>query len=362
MQETTRRQFVKNMAATIGGFALTGPSVLFAKPIHAKIAVYAPSHCSLSPVHAFHSGLYQKNGVNVEIIYCKQMTEILTRLCSGDVKFAQLMSPMILKTHADPVQSKQMPLAVTQVLGTNGGILGISSQSQIKKIQDLSGKTIGVHSPLMVHNLIMQILLEKYGLTQNNVHIKTVPMHLIKESLLKGDIHGFIHPEPLPTLLESKAISRSLLMTRMFWRNHPCCLLACRKSFFEKNQQLTEDITRATATSCLMLNNIAMREEQIKKIYAMKTPFTKIPLNLLQKAFSPRRSDFFPFPFLSAAYIIIEQMKKAKLLPESTDVKATARDVFQSEFAMNILKQAASLVPGSKIPSAIEREETFKLI
>jgi ABC-type nitrate/sulfonate/bicarbonate transport system substrate-binding protein len=362
MQKTTRRQFVRQVASTFAGIMVSGPSLMFARSRHAKIAVYAPSHCSLPAVHAFHSHYYKKNGVNVEIVYCKEMPEILNKLCAGEVEFAQLMSPMILHMHSGQMKAKKTSLAVTQVLGTNGGILGISTNSKISKIQDLAGKTIGVHSPLMVHHLIMRLLLEKYGLTQQNIQIKTVPMHLIREALLNGEIDAFINPEPLPTLLESQTVSRSLLLTRMFWLNHPCCLLTCRQSFFEKNQQMVEDITRATTTSCLMLDNIAMRKSQIEKIYAIKTPFNKIPLDKLQQAFAPRRSDFYPFPFLSAAYVIIEQMKKARLLPESIDVKATARDVFKSDFSMRIIKQAASLVPGTSIPSSTKREETFKLI
>jgi ABC-type nitrate/sulfonate/bicarbonate transport system substrate-binding protein len=324
--------------------------------------VYAPSHCSLPAVHAFHSKHYKKNGVHVELVYCKEMPEILKKLCAGEVEFAQLMSPMIFYMHSGQMKGKQIPLAVTQVLGTNGGILGISSNSKIKKIQDLAGKTIGVHSPLMVHHLIMRLLLEKYGLTQKNIQIKTVPMHLIRQALMNGEIDGFINPEPLPTLLESQAVSRSLLLTRMFWLNHPCCLLTCRQSFFEKNQQLVEDVTRATTSSCLMLDNISMRKSQIEKIYTIKTPFNNIPLEKLQQAFAPRRSDFYPFPFLSAAYVIIEQMKKAKLLPESINTKATARDVFKSDFSMRMIKQAGALIPGTSIPSSTEREETFKLI
>jgi len=362
MQKTTRRQFVQQMATTIGGIALSGPTMLFAQNKPIKIGVYAPSHCSLPPVHAFHMKLYQKNGVNVEIVYCKEMLDIVNKLYAGDVEFAQLMSPIILQMHSGQMKSKHVPLAVTQVLGTNGGILGISSQSKIKKIQDLAGKCIGVHSPLMVHYLIMQLLLDKYGLSQKNVDIKTVPMHRIRQALVSGEIDGFINPEPLPALLESQSISRSLLQTRMFWLNHPCCLLTCRKSYFKKNQQMVEDVTRATATSCLMLNSIAMRKSQIEKIYAFHTPFNKIPLEQLQQAFQPRRSDFFPFPFLSSAYVIVEQMKKAKLLPESLKVKAFAKDVFQSNFAMRIIEQASSLVPGTSIPSSIERNETFKLI
>jgi len=362
MRKTTRRQFVKHMATTIGGIALSGPTLLFATTSAIKIGVYAPSHCSMPPVHAFHNGIYKKNGVNVEIVYCKEMPEIVKKLRTGEIEFAQLMSPMIFQMHAGQMGTKQTPVVITQVLGTNGGILGIGLKSNIKKIQDIAGKCIGVHSPLMVHYLIMQLLLDKYGLTQKNVQIKTVPMHLIRQSLENGEIDGFINPEPLPTLLESQSISKSLLFTRMFWLNHPCCLLTCRKSFFQKNQQLAEDITRATTTSCLMLDNIAMRKTQIEKTYAFDTPFKKIPLEKLQQAFQPRRCDFFPFPFLSAAYVIVEQMKKANLLPKSLEVKATAKDVFQSDFAMRIISQAASLVPGTSIPSRIEREETFKLI
>jgi len=362
MKDTTRRQFVQQIATTLGGIALSGPSVLFAQPKPIKIAVYAPSHCSLPIVHAFYNNHYQKNGVNIEIVYCRRMSEILKKICSGEADFAQLMSPMIIQRHTNQIIEQQTSLAVTQVLGTNGGVLGISSQSKIKRIQDLVGKSIGVHSPLMVHYLIMQLLLEKYGLTQNNVHIKTVPMHQIRQALEKGQIQGFIHPEPLPTLLESQKISRSLLLTRMFWHNHPCCMLTCRKRFFDKNQQMIEDVTRATTISCLMLDNIAMRKIQIDKIYQKNTPFNKIPLARLQQAFSSRRSDFFPFPFLSAAYVVVEQMKKSNLLPKTTHVKATARDIFQSDFAMGIFKQVASLVPGTSIPPGLEREESFKLI
>jgi hypothetical protein len=362
MQKTTRRQFVQQMSSIIGGIMLSSPTILFGKTRHAKIAVYAPSHCSLPAVHAFHRNHYKKNGVNVEIVYCKEMPEILKKLCAGEVEFAQLMSPMIFDKHSGQMKATQTPLAVTQVLGTNGGVLGISTISKVNKIQDLEGKTIGVHSPLMVHHLIMRLLLEKYGLTKKNIKIKTVPMHLIRQALVNFEIDGFINPEPLPSLLESQAISKSLLLTRMFWLNHPCCLLTCRQSFFENNQQLVEDITRATTTSCLMLDNIAMRKSQIEKIYTYKTPFNRIPLEKLLQAFAPRRSDFYPFPFLSAAYVIVDQMKKAKLLPESIEVKATAREVIKSDFSMRIIKQAASLVPGTSIPSSTERDETFKLI
>jgi len=362
MQKTTRRQFVKHVAATIGGLALTGPSTVFATSKPVKIAVYAPSHCALPAVHAFHNNLFKQNGVTVEIVYSSGMPDIMKKLVTGEVDFGQVMSPMIFQMHFGQMKFSQTPLAVTQVLGTNGGVLGISAKSKIKKIHDIEGKTIGVHSPLMVHNLILLLLLEKYGLNPNNIQIKTVPMNKIRHSLTSGEIDGFINPEPLPTLMEFSEISKSLLLTRMFWQNHPCCLLTCRQTVFEKNRQMVEDITRATTIACLMLDNIAMRKPQIEKLYTFNTPFKKLPLERLQQAFQPRRSDFYPFPFLSAGYVIVQQMKKANLIPFELNTKVSVNSIFKSDVAMKLIAQAAGEVPGTSVPASAERKESFKLI
>ena len=362
MNITTRRQFIKQTAAGIGGLTFLGPMQLYAKAPTVKIAVYAPSHCALPVVYAFHNGILKKNGINAEIVYCANMPEIMKKLISGEVHFAQIMSPMVFKMQAGQMNAPEKSLAITQILGTNGGILGISSQSNIKKIQDLSGKCIGVHSPLMVHNIILQLLLEKYGLSNKNINIKTVPMTKLRESLIQKKIDAFINPEPLPTLLEAQKISKSLLMTRMFWRNHPCCALTTKKQLFENEQKMVQDVSRAISISALLLDNIAFRKENIAKIHNYKTPYQKIPLEHLQKAFKPRRSDFYPFPFLSSGEVIVKQMKKISLLPNEINATKIVRDVLQSDFAMKIIKQAASEAPGSSIPEKLEREEKFQLI
>ncbi|MBF0452300.1 MAG: ABC transporter substrate-binding protein [Candidatus Magnetomorum sp.] len=362
MHSTTRRQFVKQAATTIGGLALLGPANIFAQPKPVKIAIYAPSHCALPVVYAFHNELLKKNGVNAEIVYCSGMPDILKKLISGEVDFAQLMSPMVFQMHFGQMKLPQTSLAVMQFLGTNGGVLGVSAQSNIKKIQDISGKRIGVHSPLMIHSVILQLLLEKYGLDKKNIQVLPIPMNQIREAIIQGKIDGFILPEPLPTLLEAQNISKSLLLTRMFWQNHPCCLLTTRKQFFDHNQQLMEDVSRATTTAGLELDNIALRKQVIAKTYDFNTPYKKIPLEHLQKAFMTRRSDFFPFPFLSAGYVIVQQMKKTGLLPKSVEPEALVKTMFQADFAMTIIKQAAALVPGISVPSKPERKEIFQII
>ena len=359
---TTRRQFVKQTATAIGSLAFFSPSKLFAQSKPVKIGIYAPSHCSLPVVHAFHNAFLKKNGVTAEIIYCSGMPDILKKLISGEIDFAQLMSPMVFQMHFGQMKLPQTSLAVTQFLGTNGGVLGISTKSNIQKVQDLSGKRIGVHSPLMIHTVILMLLLEKYGLDPKKIQILTIPMNQIKAAILEDKIDGFILPEPLPTMMEIQNIAKSLLVTRFFWLNHPCCLLTTRKDFFDNNQQLVQDVSRSVMTAGLELDNVVYRKQTIAKIHTYNSPYKNIALETLQKAFMSRRSDFFPFPFLSAGYIIVEQMIKSGLLPKTIDPKTSVKDIFQADFAMNIIKQASANIPGTSVPSKTERKEQFKII
>jgi len=362
MHITTRREFVKQVAAGIGGLAFSTVTTSYAQPKPIRIAVYAPSHCAFPAVYAYHTEIYKKNGINCELVYCDSMQIIMKKLINKEVEFAQLMSPMVFQMHFGQMKAPQTSLAVTQVLGTNGGVLGVATQSNINKIKDLSNKKIGIHSPLMVHNIILQLLLEKYGLSKDNMQIIVVPMKEMKDALVQRKIDGFINPEPLPTLLESNHLSKSILLTRMFWKNHPCCLLTTRKEILTNDLTMAEDVTRATSMACLILDDVTQRKQAISRFYDFNTPYKVISLSNLQKAFMPRRSDFYPFPFISSGYVIIQQMKKMNLLPLTLNTESSVKDIFMVDLAMKMIKQASDQVPGSSVPSSPERDESFHMI
>jgi ABC-type nitrate/sulfonate/bicarbonate transport system substrate-binding protein len=357
----SRRTFVRNAAVTAGGIALFGTSVFAQKTV--KIGVLAPSHCALPPVLANTRGLFQKTGVSAEIVFLKDMPEIVKGLHDGTLDFAQLITPITLAAGAGSPKLPKMSLAVTQVLGVNGGVLSVAAGSDIKQITDLKGKRIGIHSQFMVHSLILNLILEKSGLSpEKDIEIKIIPMTEMQQAIEANQIDGFIHPEPLPTFLENKGRSKSLLLTRMFWLNHPCCLLTCKHSLFETEKNLVRDVTLACTLAGLELDSAVFRNRAIADVHSSSAPYQQVPLLYLLKAFAPRRSDFYPFPFQSAGRVAARQMKKQGMLESHIEEEKLVQEIFKSEYAMEIMKQAVSEVQGAKMPPGLNRQEKIQVI
>lgn len=357
----SRRTFIRNIAATAGGLAFFGTSVFAQKTV--KIGVLAPSHCALPAVLAKTRGLFQKTGVSAEIVFLKDMPEIVKSLYEGALDFAQLITPIALGASAGNPKLPQMSLAVTQVLGVNGGVLAVAAGSDIKKLTDLKGKQIGIHSPFMVHSLILNLILEKSGLSpEKDIEIKIIPMNEMQRAIETNQIDGFIHPEPLPTFLENKGRSKSLLLTRMFWLNHPCCLLTCKHSLFDAEKSLVQDVTLACTAAGLELDSAVFRNKAVTDVHSSSAPYQQVPLPYLLKAFAPRRSDFYPFPFQSAGLVAARQMKKQGMLAPHIEEEKLVREVFKSEYAMEIMKQAVKEIQGAKMPPGLSREEKIQVI
>ena len=119
-------------------------------------------------------------------------------------------------------------------------------------------------------------------------------MDKIVGALAKGDIDAFINPEPLCTVAIEKGIAEQMLTTQSLWNNHPCCVLTALKKTLDENENLVKDVSRATIASAAALDNPEDRPALIQQIRDQNEIYQKLPLELLQKAFAPGRSDFRP--------------------------------------------------------------------
>ena len=356
-----RRQFIKKLSGLSA--ILIKPSFIFAKQNIYKIGVLAPSHCALPVVLAKCSDLFKKAGINAEIVFANDMTDIVKGLSNGELHFGQVTYPISFAINSSSEKFPKFNIVATQVLGTNGGILGVHIDSGIKKLSDLKGKTIGVHSPFMIHSLILNVILEKSGLVPGkSVKIKNIHMSKLFEALKQRQIDAFINPEPLPYFLEQKGMSKSILPTRMFWLNHPCCLLCTNRNLYEKETNFVKDFTYATTVAGLKLDNPVLRKNAIFDVHKAFPVYNKIPLDYLLNAFKPRASDFYPFPFQSSGIIITNQMKKYSLIPSNLNNLELVKKTILSELSLEIIKKAKNEIPGTAMPPGLNRKEVIKII
>ncbi len=359
----TRRQLIQafSMAAASAGLAgipfFKGEtSKAYAATGHTvRIGVIAPSHCAMTMIHAHLAGLYAKNGINAELKYLPTSKDIAQQLAQGSLDIGQLITPIFYGVHLGigPFANYKQDLVSAQVAGSNGGVLVVHWNSPIRNAKDLKGATVGVHSPFMTHNLIINRLLRTHGIDPaKDVNIKVVPMPKMINALNKGEIDAFINPEPLGTFALEKAVGKELLVTKRLWPNHPCCLIAMRREYFEQDIKMSKAAYRATMESGLLLNSFKTRMDSIDLTRLQSPPYRKIPLETVIKAFVPGRSDFAPFPYQSSARAVLIMMWEAGLVPKSIDIEAAVHQTFLSDLSRELLTEL-----GAKPPANNDRKE-----
>jgi nitrate/nitrite transport system substrate-binding protein len=343
----SRRKLITTAAATAALYLADAPMQLFgrrsahaAKGGRLKIGVIAPSHCALSLVHASLSGKFKKNGIDAEIAYLPDVQNIAKGLISGELAAGQIMSPVFyaINTGSGPFKGSETPLVTAQVGGTNGGVLVVGKDSSIKLPKDLSGKSIGVHSPLMVHSLLINALLKRNNIDPvKDVNTKVINMSDLVQALKDGKIEAFINPEPLGTVAITKGVGRELMVTKNLWPKHPCCVIAVRKDFYRGDPDTVEALYTSSLESGLTLNRVDTRDEALALVNKDSKPYSQIPLKTLQLAFLPGRSDFDPFPYKSFGKAVMIMMRDYKILAKTVDIDKVASDTVLSDLSRKVL-------------------------
>ncbi len=351
-----RRRFIKKT----GELLLTSAAITsgFIKPDYAlsstrpsreiNIATFGPSHCATPFVYSKLTGAFKDAGLNVNLINYPSMPLIAKDLISGKLDFGQLIVPLVFAIHtgAKPF-FKATPMAITQITGTNGSALMIRKDLAIDDLDDFKGKIIANHSKLSVNYLINMMFLETYDLNyQKDVNFKIIELKKIVNAMRDEAVDIFVMPEPINAMVEHKEIGYIYMLSKYIWPNHPCCSLVTRKDSFEQNRNLVHDVTRVVTKSALTINHADTRADTIKILQNSSLyKYDQIPREALLKAFVPGRSDFYPFPYQSAAIVIVEIMKKYQLLANKIDTKKLAQEVFQSQLSRQVLTELGAEAP-----------------
>lgn len=352
----TRRKFLQRMGGLVIASSAAGMGLFKAEPLFASvgrevtIGTFGPSHCAATFVYTKLKGMFRQERLRVNLVNYSNMAEIAADLASGKLDFGQLVVPLAFAMHtgSKPFGAK-VPVVIPQIAGTNGSALVIRSGSPIMKPADFKGKTVASHNMLSVNHLINVMFLDANDLALNkDVKFRQVDLDKVAQTMKAGEIDAFVMPEPADAMVEHQGIGKVYLLSKMIWPNHPCCALVCRRDFFDKNMSLVEDVTRFMTMGGLTINEPANRDAVVRLLQS--TPafrYDKIPADVLKKAFTPGRADFYPFPYQSSARIIIEIMKGQNLLASSVNDRALAQEVFLSDFSRKIMKELKSEPPDS---------------
>jgi NitT/TauT family transport system substrate-binding protein len=172
-----------------------------------KLAYCSQLLCGVPYEVARSANLYQKHGLNVELVYTRGGTAAMQALIGGAVDYAATALDVAIQVYAN-VHADIRRFAVTGQLPLFALVTAPRSANQIRTIKDLESKTVAVSALGNADHALALFLLKEAGADANKVQFATMGVNLL-EALRQGQIDAGLVQEPALTLL-AKSGARAL--------------------------------------------------------------------------------------------------------------------------------------------------------
>jgi len=389
MSKISRRNFLKTAASL--GAAVAMPSFLTAcggsesasetgeRPI--KIGFIPLTDCA-SVVMAHTLGLYQKYGVNVEVVKEASWANVRDKLLTGDLDAAHCLFGMPFSVYTGVGGKAESELKIAMILNRNGqGItlssalakeVGYGDPSKLKALisQRPADKpaTFAGTFPGGTHDIWLRYWLAAAGVDQNSVKIITIPPPQMVANMRIGEMDGFCVGEPWNGVAVKEGIGETVLATQDLWAGHPEKALVVNPSFAEKRRDDLKKIMKAILEASKWLDDFNNRSEAAKVIGGQA--YVNAPADVIEarlkgqynlgatlgeRTFEPSKSMVFyqdgavNAPQRSHAIWFMAQYVRFGLLPSAPDYTAIADKLIMRDLYAEVAKEMSLTVAGDDL-------------
>ena len=179
------------------------------------------------------AGIFKKNGVDVEIRFIAPVQRSAA-LASGALNAAATTVDQHIVWTAAGVPAVQVLL----IDKSNGGD-GVVVRNNINSIKELKGKTVAVDGPGTVQHFMLSYILQKNGMTMQDVIRTTMGAQPAAQSFVAGQGDAAVTYEPYLSTVRAKAEAGKILVTS---KDYPVVVdtLVFRKDFIQKNPKIVK--------------------------------------------------------------------------------------------------------------------------
>jgi NitT/TauT family transport system substrate-binding protein len=284
----------------------------------------------------------------------------------------------------------KFPAKVVAWNHVNGSALTVAKE--INNVADLGGRTVAIPFWYSIHNILLQQILAKHGLSvvskgrEGSIGAKEVNLVVLApaemvSALASKSIAGFIVAEPFNALAETNGVGKVLRFSGDVWKNHACCV-----TFLSERDISSRPEWAQRVTSAIVKAQLWTRSNQIDTARLLSSTdahrYTPHALQVLSKVltvtdyadyektgiiahkdWNQRRIDFQPYPFPSYTEQMIRALKTTRLegdtgFLQKLDPAFAARDLVDDRF----VRKAIAAVGGPAVfglPASLTRSEVL---
>ncbi len=242
------------LAALVGSLALAAAPLAHAQT---KVAIGIAGWTGFAPLTlAKEAGIFKKNGVDVTIKKIPQASRHLA-IASGDIQCAATTVETYVVWNANGV-----PIVQVVQLDKSYGADGLAVRSNIAKISDLKGKTIGVEQPGTSPYFGLAWILRKNGLSMKDVTLATMSPQAAAQAFVAGQNDAAMTYEPYLSSIRDKPDSGKIIATTL---DYPMVMdtLGCTPKFIAENPKAVQALVNSYFDALQMIKTDAAKAYEI---------------------------------------------------------------------------------------------------
>jgi ABC-type nitrate/sulfonate/bicarbonate transport system substrate-binding protein len=287
--------------------------------------------------YAVKAGFFREAGVEPELAYFPDEFSAARALADQKVDLAFLPVPLFYALHygAGPFAGKPFPLVTCQAAPVNGATLVLPHDSTITFSRQFSGKAIGATTDYGMPYILMGIYMALGGLAPgDNVSWTIRPYPELRRLLKEGKIAALAMEEWFPAEMIGAGEAKMMMPLRKIWNDYPSEYLAMARRFHESRSLLVEKASLATLRGARALDTDGVSELRFLYPEGKGTPAP------WDEGLRLGETRFHPFPYLSAARVTLEEMRKRKQTPANADFQKASEETCLVSLSRRLMKEA----------------------
>ncbi|MCE7002061.1 ABC transporter substrate-binding protein [Kibdelosporangium philippinense] len=190
-------------------------------------------------------GIFKKHGLNVELVRLNDSSQLVAGLTSGSVQVGVGVGQ---DTAAAIMKGTDLRYVAMSEAHYN---LELWATPDITKVEDLKGKKVAITSPGSQSDFGLTALLEKHGLTRNDVtgvFVKSIPAEVA--ALQSGAVSALLTQPPQGTETREKGAVRVATLTDL---EFPLGMYTVQGKFLDSNREAVRRFVQAEADALKFL-------------------------------------------------------------------------------------------------------------
>ena len=341
-----------------------------------------------SPLLLAHGiGAYEKNGLKVEKpTLMRSWNTVAEAFQSKQVDIVHLLMPMAIWLKF----SKNFPLKLVAWDHMDGSALTV--KESINSVSELAGTTVAIPYWYSIHNVVLQMLLRKEGLTpltsgepsksDGTVKLIVMPPPDMPVALQNEAISGYIVADPFNAVAEVNNIGKVLRFTGDVWYKHACCVAIMHEDDVVNKPNYTQAVVNSIAEAQLYASN--NKSEAAKLLSKDGGNYLPQPLKAIEYALTHydhdeyvpsgaithpdwdnERIGFQPFPFPSYTEELIKSLRETvvegdKSFLDDLDPASAHQDLVSDSYARTAIEKLGGTTKFN-LPENLSRSEIIEV-